>query len=105
MHLMSQRRDDRNQVRPDPVERGAPPANWQRAGGTGPVYARLTFLVADSMPCGPDAEALIKQATDVIAAGVDHLYFRQIDVDQAAFLKAWDDQVGPSLRDSPAARV
>jgi G6PDH family F420-dependent oxidoreductase len=126
-------------------------ANWQRAGGSGPVYAQLTFcwaadrdsaieeahrmwrnsvvpgqlsqdlptpkhfqqatsivtkeMVADSMPCGPDAEALIKQATDLIDAGVDHLYFHQIGVDQAAFFKAWDDEVGPALRDSPAARV
>jgi hypothetical protein len=49
------------------------------------------------MPCGPDADALIKQATDLIDAGVDHLYFHQIGADQAAFLEAWDSAIRPAL--------
>jgi coenzyme F420-dependent glucose-6-phosphate dehydrogenase len=126
-------------------------ANWQSAGGSGPVYAQLTFcwaadrdsaieeahrvwrntvvpgqlsqdlptpkhfeqatsivtaqMVADSMPCGPDADALIKQATDAIEAGVDHLYFHQIGTDQAAFLDAWDREIRPALQNGSSARV
>jgi G6PDH family F420-dependent oxidoreductase len=126
-------------------------ANWQRAGGSGPVYAQLTLcwaadrdsaideahriwrntvvpgqlsqdlptpkhfeqaasivtkeMVADSMPCGPDADAVIKAATDAIDAGVDHLYFHQIGSDQDAFLEAWDGEIGPALRNGSSARV
>ena len=48
---------------------------------------------------------LIKQATDAIDAGVDHLYFHQIGTDQAAFLDAWDREIGPALRNGSSARV
>ena len=63
-------------------------------------------MVAEAMPCGPDAEAIDRsRPPSCIDAGVDHLYFHQIGDDQAAFLEAWDDEIGPALRDSPAARV
>ena len=44
-------------------------------------------MVAESMVCGPDADALIKQANDLIDAGVDHLYFHQIGADQSGVLR------------------
>ena len=55
-------------------------------------------MVAESMVCGPDADALIKKATDLVSAGVDHLYFHQIGADQAAFLDVWKREIEPALR-------
>jgi coenzyme F420-dependent glucose-6-phosphate dehydrogenase len=57
-------------------------------------------MVAESMVCGPDTDALIKQATELTDAGVDHLYFHQIGADQAGFLKVWDADIVPALRDA-----
>jgi coenzyme F420-dependent glucose-6-phosphate dehydrogenase len=56
-------------------------------------------MVAESMMCGPDTDALIKQANDVIADGVDHLYFHQVGADQAGFLEVWEGEIAPALRD------
>jgi coenzyme F420-dependent glucose-6-phosphate dehydrogenase len=55
-------------------------------------------MVAESMVCGPDTDALIEQATEFTDAGVDHLYFHQIGTDQAGFLKVWDADIVPALR-------
>ena len=57
-------------------------------------------MVADSVVCGPDTDALIKQATEFTDAGVDHLYFHQIGTDQAGFLEVWDADIAPALRDA-----
>jgi coenzyme F420-dependent glucose-6-phosphate dehydrogenase len=57
-------------------------------------------MVAESMMCGPDTDALIKRATELTDAGVDHLYFHQIGADQAGFLKVWDADIVPALRDA-----
>ncbi len=54
-------------------------------------------MVAESMVCGPDSDALIKQATDLIDAGVDHLYFHQIGADQTAFFEVWKQEIEPAL--------
>ena len=54
-------------------------------------------MVAEAVPCGPDTEAIIKQANERIEAGVDHLYFHQIGDDQAAFLEAWRSEIQPAL--------
>jgi hypothetical protein len=57
-------------------------------------------MVAESIICGPDTDALIKQATDVIERGVNHLYFHQIGSEQAGFLDVWDRDIAPALRDT-----
>jgi G6PDH family F420-dependent oxidoreductase len=62
-------------------------------------------MVAESMVCGPDHEALVGQATEMIAAGVDHLYFHQIGDDQAAFFDVWQREIGPALRERSAVQV
>jgi G6PDH family F420-dependent oxidoreductase len=46
-------------------------------------------MVAKSMPCGPDATAIVDAAEDAIDAGVDHLYFHQIGPDQEGFMELW----------------
>jgi coenzyme F420-dependent glucose-6-phosphate dehydrogenase len=55
-------------------------------------------MVADAVRCGPDADAVIKDARELIDAGVDHLYFHQIGDDQAGFLEVWDREIAPALR-------
>ena len=55
-------------------------------------------MVADAVRCGPDADAVINEASELIDAGVDHLYFHQIGDDQAGFLEVWDREIAPALR-------
>jgi G6PDH family F420-dependent oxidoreductase len=62
-------------------------------------------MVGESMLCGPDHAALIKQATEMIDAGVDHLYFHQIGADQAAFFDVWQREIAPALREHNALRA
>jgi G6PDH family F420-dependent oxidoreductase len=91
----------RNSVVPGQLSQDLPtPQHFQQA-----TSIVTKEMVASAMPCGPDAEALIEQAKEAIDAGVDHLYFHQIGADQAAFLKAWDDEIGPALHDGEATRV
>jgi G6PDH family F420-dependent oxidoreductase len=59
-------------------------------------------LVASSVPCGNDVDAIVRLANEAIAAGVDHLYFHQIGDDQEAFCHAWKHDIEPKLS---AARV
>ncbi|HET9666611.1 MAG TPA: TIGR03557 family F420-dependent LLM class oxidoreductase [Desertimonas sp.] len=54
-------------------------------------------MIAESMPCGPDVDALVKGAQELIDSGVDHLYFHQVGDDQAGFLDVWDREIRPAL--------
>jgi hypothetical protein len=62
-------------------------------------------MVAESMVCGPDPDALIAEATEMIDAGVDHLYFHQIGADQDVFFDAWQRDIGPALREHALSAV
>jgi G6PDH family F420-dependent oxidoreductase len=55
-------------------------------------------MVAESMHCGPDTDALVKAATELLDSGVDHLYFHQVGSDQEGFLDVWDRDIRPALR-------
>jgi hypothetical protein len=91
----------RNSVVPGQLSQDLPtPAHFDQATS---IVTRE--MVADSMVCGPDADALIKRATDLISAGVDHLYFHQIGADQAAFFDVWKRDIEPALRDGAEHRV
>ena len=54
-------------------------------------------LVASSVPCGNDVDAIVELANDAIGAGVDHVYFHQIGDDQEAFCRAWEHDIAPQL--------
>lgn len=56
-------------------------------------------MIAQSVPCGPDPDKLLKAVDEAIGAGVDHLYFHQIGVDQEGFLGFWDAELRPALAD------
>jgi coenzyme F420-dependent glucose-6-phosphate dehydrogenase len=56
-------------------------------------------MVAESMSCGPDTDVLVKQASDAVGDGVDHLYFHQVGPDQDGFLDVWEREIAPALRD------
>jgi coenzyme F420-dependent glucose-6-phosphate dehydrogenase len=86
----------RNSVVPGQLSQDLPtPSHFQQATS---IVTRE--MVAESIICGPDTDALIKQATDVIERGVNHLYFHQIGSEQAGFLDVWDRDIAPALRDT-----
>jgi G6PDH family F420-dependent oxidoreductase len=55
-------------------------------------------MVAESVPCGNDVDAVVDKAREAIEAGVDHVYFHQIGDDQESFCRAWRDEIRPSLQ-------
>jgi coenzyme F420-dependent glucose-6-phosphate dehydrogenase len=84
----------RNSVVPGQLSQDLPtPAHFQQA--TSIVTPQM---VAESMICGPDTDALVKSAIDLLDAGVDHLYFHQVGSDQDIFLGVWQREVEPALR-------
>lgn len=54
---------------------------------------------AGSTPCGPDLEPVLELVRSYEDAGYDHLYFHQVGPDQEGFLRFWDDELAPTLRD------
>src|SRR5207245_10748533 len=64
------------------------------------VAAMLTEDQAvGSVPCGPDADAVVESVERHVDAGYDHLYFHPVGPDQEGFFRFWDD----ALRDRVAA--
>jgi coenzyme F420-dependent glucose-6-phosphate dehydrogenase len=84
----------RNTVVPGQLSQDLPtPAHFDQA--TSIVTPQM---VAESMHCGPDGDALLKSAIDLLDAGVDHLYFHQVGSDQESFLDVWQRELEPALR-------
>lgn len=50
-------------------------------------------MLADSLPCGPDLDAIVESIQDAVDAGVDHVYLHQIGDDQEAFCAVWRDEL------------
>lgn len=65
--------------------------------------ALAKLVTADSIQqeiaCGPDPEPSITQARAYIEAGFDHVYFHQVGPDQEGFLRFFERELGPALRD------
>lgn len=61
--------------------------------------------MGDELPCGPDLGPVVAMARDAMAMGVDHLYFHQVGPDQSAFLRAWQTELLPALRQAAADRA
>lgn len=57
-------------------------------------------LLAESIPCGPDAEPILDSVREAVDAGVDHLYLQQIG-EMDPFLRFWDEELRPALSDQP----
>jgi coenzyme F420-dependent glucose-6-phosphate dehydrogenase len=58
-------------------------------------------MLAESIPCGPDiAGPLVEKAGEYARAGYDRLYFHQIGSDQAGFLRYWESDLRPALREA-----
>lgn len=55
--------------------------------------------LAEAVPCGPDVDAVVEQAREAIAAGIDHLYFHQIGDDQESFCQWWQAELRPRLQE------
>jgi len=57
-----------------------------------------------STPCGPDiVDDLLGSVAKYVDAGYTHLYFHQIGPDQQGFLRFWESELGPALRERSAA--
>ena len=50
-------------------------------------------------PCGPDVEPALDSVRTYLEAGYDHLYFHQIGPDQDGFLRFWESELQPAVRD------
>ena len=55
-------------------------------------------MVAESVPCGPDAGPVLENVQKMIDAGIDHIYFHQIGPDQEGFCAFWEEELQPKLR-------
>ena len=54
--------------------------------------------VAESVPCGPDLEPIVKAVRAALAAGVTRVYLHQIGPDQEGFLDIARSELLPALR-------
>jgi G6PDH family F420-dependent oxidoreductase len=59
--------------------------------------------IAESMPCGPDAGAVLEELRALVDAGVDHAYLHQIGPDQEGFARFWSEELAPELGDRGAS--
>jgi coenzyme F420-dependent glucose-6-phosphate dehydrogenase len=55
--------------------------------------------VAEQVSCGPDPERMVGAIREYVDAGYDHVYLHQIGPDQEGFLRFFDREVRPRLRD------
>ena len=69
------------------------PAHFEQA--VSPVTPEA---IAEAVPCGPDAGAIIAAVRDAVAAGVNHVYLHQIGDDQEGFCKVWSAEIAPEVR-------
>jgi G6PDH family F420-dependent oxidoreductase len=55
--------------------------------------------IAGKLPLGPDTDKLMESIQKYIEAGFTHLYFHQVGPDQEGFLRYFQQQVMPKLKD------
>jgi coenzyme F420-dependent glucose-6-phosphate dehydrogenase len=55
-------------------------------------------LIGERILCGNDVDAVVKAVGEFAAAGFTALHFHQVGQDQAAFLEAWDGELGDAIR-------
>ena len=53
--------------------------------------------VASTIPCGPDASAVIKSIRQYEDAGYTHLHLHQVGDDQEGFFRFWQEELAPEL--------
>lgn len=54
-------------------------------------------LIAQSMPCGPDLDAIVDKVKAYEEAGFDHVHLHQIGPDQDGFLDVWSTELRQSI--------
>ena len=68
------------------------PAHFEQA-----ISSVTEDQIAGSVPCGPEVEPIVDRVRDMIAAGVDHIYFHQIGPDQEGFCRFWAEELRPAV--------
>ena len=53
--------------------------------------------LAESIPCGPDADRWLEDLRKYEQTGYTHIYFHQIGRDQEGFLRFWSEELQPRL--------
>ena len=53
--------------------------------------------LAESIPCGPDADRWLEDIRKYDETGYTHIYFHQIGRDQEGFLRFWKEELEPKL--------
>ena len=56
--------------------------------------------VAESVICGPDPDGYRKAIQEFVGAGYDHVYLHQIGPDQEGFLRFYERELQPALRET-----
>ena len=59
--------------------------------------------VAESVICGPDPDGYRKAIQEFVGAGYDHVYLHQIGPDQEGFLRFYERELQPALRETVTA--
>jgi coenzyme F420-dependent glucose-6-phosphate dehydrogenase len=59
--------------------------------------------IAEAIVCGPDAEKHVSKIREYIEAGIDHVFIHQIGDDQEGFLRFYEREVLPALREKAAS--
>jgi G6PDH family F420-dependent oxidoreductase len=59
--------------------------------------------VLSSTPAGPDPGPVLESVHRYLDAGFDHIYFHQVGPDQSGFLRFWQRELAPALRDRRVA--
>jgi hypothetical protein len=52
-------------------------------------------MVAKEIVCGPDPEKHLRQIKTYVDAGYTHIYFHQVGLDQAGFMRFYRKEVLP----------
>jgi G6PDH family F420-dependent oxidoreductase len=55
--------------------------------------------IADTIPCGPDVEPVVRSIREYEHAGYDRLHLHQIGPDQEGFFRFWERELRPALDD------
>jgi hypothetical protein len=83
------------------AERRDPGPTLARSSDAGslPTASELVTpeLIADEIPCGDDAAAIVKAVFEYAAAGFTMLHFHQVGPDQSGFLAWWRDELSDAV--------
>ena len=61
-------------------------------------------MVADKIPCGPDAKRMLDEIKSFVDAGYDNVYLHQVGPDQEGFIRFCEREILPAFEPAGSAR-